>query len=71
MAQVLGWVWRSVRAAAADDDGRGGGGAMAGWAEVGGGEGGGGGVVYVCNLDLMFPRGCPEFGLRSLVVLDQ
>ena len=70
MAQVLGWVWRSVRAAAADDDGRGGGGAMAGWAEVGGGEGGGG-VVHVCNLDLMFPRGCPEFGLRSLVVLDQ
>ena len=44
---------------------------MVGWAEVGGRGGGGGLVVQVCNLDLMFPRGCPEFGLRSLVVLDQ
>ena len=35
------------------------------------GRGGGGLFVHVCNLDLMFPRGCPEFGLRSLVVLDQ
>ena len=40
MAQVSGWVWRSVRAAAADDDGRGGSEAMLGWAEVGGGGGG-------------------------------
>ena len=47
------------------------GGGMVGWAEVGGRGGGGGVVVQVCNLDLMFPRGCPEFGLRSLVVLDQ
>ena len=35
MAQVSGWVRRSVRAAAADD-GRGGGGGMIGWVEVGG-----------------------------------
>ena len=37
MAQVSGWLRRSVRAAAADDDGRGAGGGMVGWAEVGGG----------------------------------
>ena len=34
-------------------------------------EEGGGSVVQVRNLDLMFPRGCPHFGLRSLVVLDE
>ena len=67
MAQVSGWVRRSVRAAAADDDGRGGGGAM--MAGVGGG--GEGSVVQVRNLDLIFPRGCPDFSLRSIVVLDE
>ena len=34
-------------------------------------EGGVGSVVQVRNLDLMFPRGCQDFSLRSLVVLDE
>ena len=50
MAQVSGWVRRSVRAAAVDDDGRG------GWSLWPASEGGGGGesVVQFRNLDLMY-----------------